>query len=134
MISFRKPVESDKETIMEWIMNDEEHKEKGMSAEFFFSDHALAMVIGDLYGPGLYVRLDSEPPDSVRLHIQFGPSFVRSGKTLLRAWPEFKDRVIKAGIRRMVFESKSPSLVGFCRSCFEFSRVGESNDYELILA
>lgn len=130
MITFRRPQESDKEIITSWIAEDEDHK--GMEAEFFFREDALAMVIGDVRGPGLYVRLDSEPPDSVRLHIQFGPSLVKSGKTLLRAWPEFKARVEAAGVKRMVFESKSRHLIGFCSRCFGFKSCG-GNDYELRL-
>src|SRR5258708_27763139 len=99
MITFRRPVEADKEIISSWLLADPEHSQLGMEAEFFFRKDAISMVIGDVQGPGLYVRLDSEPPDSVRLHIQFGPSLVKSGKTLLRAWPEFKARVEAAGVK-----------------------------------
>lgn len=131
VISFRRPVEQDRETIATWIMADAEHHEKGMTPDFFFKEDSLAMVIGDLQGPGLYIRLDSEPPDSVRLHIQFSENAVKSGKTLLRAWPQFKERVQGAGVKRMVFETVNPSLSGFCIRCFGFKRVSGTNDYEL---
>src|ERR1700685_3135499 len=105
-------------------MADEDHSSKGMKPDFFFRKDALSMVIGDLHGPGLYVRLDSEPPDSVRLHIQFSDNCVRSGKTLLRAWPEFRQRVQDSGIvKRMVFESTTKNLIGFCSRCFGFRNV-----------
>jgi hypothetical protein len=130
-VVFRKPEEQDRDILATWILADSEHHEKGMTPDFFFSEKSLAMVIGDLRGPGLYIRLDSEPPESVRLHIQFSDNYVRSGKTLLRAWPTFKARVEAAGVKRMVFESVSPRLAGFCKRCFGFARVGDSNDYEL---
>lgn len=133
MIGFRKLVEADKEILTSWLLTDPEHHALGMEPEFFFREDALSMVIGDVQGPGLYVRIDSEPPDSVRLHIQFGPSLVKSGKTLLRAWPEFKARVEAAGVKRMIFESKSRHLIGFCSRCFGFKSCG-GNDYELRLA
>ncbi len=131
MITFRSPVESDKPILLEWILADEDHK--GMDPDFFFRQDALAMVIGDLSGPGLYVRLDSEPPDSVRLHIQFGENRVKSAKTLLKAWGEFRTRILAAGVRRIVFESHSYALIGFCCRCFGFRQVGDTADYELIM-
>lgn len=131
MITFRSLVEEDKPIITNWIAKDPDHS--GMDAEFFYREDSLAMVVGDVSGPGLYIRLDSEPPESVRLHIQFSDNTVRSGKTMLRAWPEFKSRIESAGLKRMVFESRSPRLIGFCSRCFGFSRVGTGNDYELRL-
>lgn len=105
-----------------------------MKPDFFFSNAGLSMVLGDVQGPGLYVRLDSEPPESVRLHIQYGPNFIRSGKTMLRGWAQFKERVTAAaGVNRMVFKSKSLQLVGFCQRCFGFTRVANTDDYELWL-
>jgi hypothetical protein len=132
MITFRKPVEADKPIIANWILSDSEHSEKGMTPEFFFQEHTIGMVIGDLSGPGLYIRMDSEPPSSVRLHIQFSDNEVRSGKTLLKAWPEFRTRVAAAGVKRIVFESVSPRLIGFCKRCFGFTKA-QGDDYELIL-
>ena len=133
MITFRKPVEADKNIIATWIMADPDHREKGMSPEFFFKEHTFAMVIGDLRGPGLYVRLDSEPPDSVRLHIQFSENAVKSGKTLLKAWPQFKERIQASGVHRIVFESHSDSLTGFCKRCFGFKQIEGTDDYELMV-
>lgn len=130
---FRRPTEEDKEVLLNWIALDPEHSAKGMTPDFFFKDDTLPMVIGDLCGPGLYVRLDSEPPDSVRLHVQFGPDKVRSGKSLLRAWPTFRAHVEASGVKRMVFESLSPQLVGFCRRCFGFTSVPGTDDFELML-
>jgi len=101
-----------------------------MTPDFFFQPGSLSLAIGEPVG--LYVRVDPEPPQSVRLHIQFGRNESRSGKTLLRAWPEFKQRIVEAGVRRMVFESASPRLIGFCKRCFGFQH-REENDYELML-
>lgn len=132
--TFRKPEESDRETLLTWIMADPEHHEKGVTPDFFFSPDAVQMVIGDMYGPGLFVRIDSEPPDSVRLHIQFSTDQVKSAKSMLRAWPTFAERIAATKIvKRIVFESVTPRLIGFCCRAFGFRRVGESNDYELKL-
>ena len=129
MIEFRAPMESDKETIEHWISNDPDHQ--GMKPDFFFNKGSMSLVLEDVFGPGLFVRIDPEPPSSVRLHIQFSPSEVRSGKTLLRGWPEFSKRIWGSGISRMVFESRTSHLIGFCRRCFGFQRVGTTDDYEL---
>ena len=131
---FRRPQENDRETLLSWILADDEHREKGLTPDFFFSPGAMQMVIGDLHGPGLFVRIDSEPPDSVRLHIQFSTDQVRSAKSMLRAWPTFKARIAGTGlVHRIVFESASKSLIGFCCRAFGFRRVGETNDYELMI-
>lgn len=132
MINFRIPDETDIPTIATWIASDPEHSAKGMGPEFFFQDCQLSLVLGDDQGPGIYVRVDPEAPDSVRIHIQFSPNEVRSAKTLLRAWPEFSQRIWDSGVKRMVFESKSQLLAAFCKRAFHFRRVGTSDDYELV--
>lgn len=132
MIQFRVPVEADKSIIENWIACDAEHSEKRMTPEFFFVDTALAMVIGDDRGPGLFIRVDPATPDSVRLHIQFSPNEVKSMKNLLRGWAPFAQGVWNAGVKRMVFESKSKCLIGFCKGFFGFQHIAGTDDYELI--
>lgn len=129
-MTFREPKESDKTEIKDWIAADPDHSGKGMTSDFFFRAGSLSMAIGEPVG--LYVRLDPEPPESVRLHIQFGPNQKKSGMTLVKAWPEFLEHVRKAGMKRMIFESVSPQLIGFCKRCFGFQH-REGNDYELLL-
>lgn len=132
MISFRVPDESDIPIISQWIANDQEHSELGMKPEFFFEADRISLVLGDDEGPGLFVRVDPEMPDSVRIHIQFGLNEVRSAKTLLRGWPEFCKMVWDSGVKRMVFQSHSRLLIAFCCRAFQFTRVEGTDDYELI--
>lgn len=134
MINFRVPDESDIPTIAGWIASDPEHSAKGMQPDFFFATDRLSLVLGDDEGPGIYVRVDPEAPESVRIHIQFSPNEVRSAKTLLRAWPEFSRRIWESGVKRMVFESKSSLLTAFCKRAFHFEQVEGADDYELLRA
>lgn len=117
---------------MEWIGCDPEHREKRMSPDFFYEIGKQAVVLADSEGPGLFVRLDPEAPDSVRLHIQFSPNEVRSCKTMLRGWPDICQCIWNSGVTRMVFESTSPRLIAFCCRVFDFKHVKGSNDYELV--
>jgi hypothetical protein len=132
VIQFRLPEEGDRPIIEQWIALDPEHSANKMTSDFFFVDTTMSLVIGDDRGPGIFVRVDPEAPDSVRLHIQFGNNEVRSMKMLLRAWVPFKQGVWNSGVRRMVFESHSKLLIGFCKRVFGFERVpGKDHDYEL---
>src|SRR5262249_50542772 len=130
-VGFRKLVESDKAILETWIAGDSDHRGK-ITPEFFFTDIHLAMVLGDKE-PGLFLRIDPEG-ESVRLHIQFSTDWRRSAKTMLRGWSEVRDRVGAAGAKRIVFESTSGPLIGFCKRAFGFQQVqGNRNDYELML-
>ena len=100
-----------------------------MTSEFFFDEESYSLVLGD--PPGIFVRIDPEVPDAVRLHIQFSDNELRSAKTMLRAWPLFSEMIWKTGIKKMKFDSKSPKLIGFCCRCFGFKKVSES-EYELV--
>jgi hypothetical protein len=132
VIEFRVLAESDKELLKNWIAADPEHSAKGMTPDFFFNPTSISMAIGDYSGPGIFVRVDPEAPSSVRLHIQFSDNEVRSGKAMLRGWPTFSQGIWNSGVKRMVFESKSPLLIGFCKRCFGFSKVEGTDDYELL--
>ena len=133
LVTFRNPTYDDIPLILDWILQDQEHAEKSMSPYFFFDQGAVSLVIEDDLGrPGLFVRVDPEPPSAVRLHIQFSPDPMLSAKTMLRAWPEFQERIWTTGINRMVFESISKKLIAFCSRAFHFERVGNTNDYELM--
>lgn len=133
-IQFREVIEADKQIIQSWIDSDPEHSNKEMTSDFFFMENTKSLVLFDKDGPGIYVRIDPQAPDScVRLHIQFSPNETRSAKTLLKGWPTFMDRIRAAGIDRIVFESVSPRLIGFCKRVFKFTPIKDTNDYELIL-
>lgn len=127
-MNFRTLQEADRAELKAWIAADPEHSEKGMQPEFFFRNGSLSLAIGEPVG--LYVRLDPEPPESVRLHIQFGPNQRKSGMTLVRAWPVFLERVKDSGVKRMIYESASAQLIAFCKRCFGFQHIG-GNDYAL---
>jgi hypothetical protein len=120
--------------LIEWIAADPEHSAKGMTPDFFFTDTRLSLVLGGELGAGLFVRLDPEENGTIRLHIQFSPDHLTSAKTLLRGWPMFLDRIKASGkVSRLIFQSVSPMLIGFCKRCFGFSQVPGSDDYELLL-
>lgn len=131
-IGFRYVIPGDRPLMEQWIAKDPDHRFKGMCSDFFFTPGTMSFVIFDEDGPALFVRVDPEPPESARVHIQFSDNEVRSAKAMLRGWPEFMERVYGCGIRRMVFESNSPKLINFCQRCFGFQRVGTSHDYELV--
>lgn len=131
LIIYRVPVEQDRPLMKQWIDADADHSERGMEPDFFFSNESMSLVLADKQGPGLFIRVDPEVPESVRIHIQFSPNYVKSAKMLLRGWDGFAQGVWNSGVKRMVFESKSSALVGFCTRIFNFKRVPESDDYEL---
>lgn len=131
-VGFRHVTMEDFTMIMSWLSHDQDHLERGMTPAFFYEPDKLSLAIFDEQGPGIFVRVDPEPPNSARIHIQFSDSQVRSAKTLLRGWPDFCERVWESGVTRMVFESHSPKLINFCQRTFGFRRVGETQDFELV--
>lgn len=131
MTFYRIPVVEDRPLLEQWIIADPDHSGIGMKPDFFFSGGSLSLVLADQHGPGLFIRVDPEAPESVRLHIQFSPNYVKSAKMLLRGWKEFAQGVWNSGVKRMVFESQSLTLTGFCTRVFGFKRVPDSSDYEL---
>lgn len=134
-VTFRKPQGTDDwRTLLDWIAADPEHREKDMKPDFFLTEGGLKLVLGNNRAPGLFLRLDPEANGTVRLHIQFGPDKITSAKTMLRGWPPFMDRVKASGkVSRLIFQSTSGTLIGFCKRCFGFSQVPGTNDYELLL-
>ena len=131
-VQFRSPSENDRSLLEGWIREDPDHP-GGYSSDVFYDPNALSMIIGDKE-PVFFLRLDPMAPDSVKVSVQFGPNRLKNGKVLLRMWPVLKERVKAAGIKRMVYESESSYLVGFCNRCFGFTAIeGRPNWYELRL-
>lgn len=118
-----RPIQDeDRPVIAAWIAFDPDHKDK-MDSEFFFKTGHMALAMGEHDNVGLFLRMDAVNVGVLRLHIQFGPDRLRSGKTLLRGWPAFRWGCEQAGIRWLLFDSMSDSLVGFCKRCFGFREV-----------
>lgn len=129
---FRKVRAEDFPQIDYWISLDSDHIKKGMTHEFFTVN--VCFVVEDELGPVMYIRLDPELPISMRVHIQFeAGNESRTARAFIKGFPKVQEEIYKTGARRMVFDSVSPKLTAFCERMFGYTRVGETDDYELML-
>lgn len=123
--------EDDALTIAAMIAGDAEHKAKGMTADFFYPEkeggillpkpERISVCYEDDQGPVFYLRIDVEPPVTVRLHVQFDNSPLMAYRTaIMLKWAirNLVDRYLKPTIcQRIVFESITESLRSFCQKC-----------------
>lgn len=121
---------ADKPLINEWIAADDDHRGK-MDSGFFFQPGTVSFAMGSWSNVGLFIRIDPMKDCTALLHIQFSPYPVISGKTMLGNWYQFIWGLERAGVKRIMFESTSPSLIGFCKRCFHFAPVEGSNSFDL---
>jgi len=129
-VRFRKVRDLDFDTLTHWIAQDPEHKNIG--ADFFARPVSLVIETTDSK-PLIYLRMEGEALATVRLHIQFGPNRKQSAMGLIHGWPIFMQKLGLTKVRRLVFDSKSPALIGFCKRHFGFSGIPGTNDYELMV-
>lgn len=123
------------ERLAEWIRADPFHQGSNCEEWATQEDNLIvACWVYDDKGPVMFLRADAEG-DKVRLHIQFAPavdvSQMRQVKAILNGWPRFLDTVTVPGVKGIVFQSISPSLIKFMkRMGFEDSQ----NENEYVLA
>jgi hypothetical protein len=124
----RRILPADIPIISEWISKDEDRARRSMTAEFFTCN--LCFAIADIHGPIMYVRIDPEPDATARIHIQFdSQQKLRTARALAHEFPLVQDRIKSAGVKHIIFDSVSESLIRFCQKRFGFVRVADSNDY-----
>jgi hypothetical protein len=135
----RPLTDEDKLTITAMIARDLDHSAKGMTAEFFYPPRPehISLCYEDHEGPVFYVRLDVEPPATVRMHIQFDSAPAMGQRTIFTLRWGFKELINEylrgAGCERLVFDSINQSLREFCERIFHFKPVSGSADMELYL-
>lgn len=133
----RPVIDADKLLIESLIYGDADHAAKKMSAEFFFpAGEKLSMCFEDKDGPVLFVRLDAEPPECIRMHVQFDcrPFMARRTiKMLTEGFPLVRQKCQTAKAKRLVFESTSASLRAFCEKHLGFQPVSGTADMEIVL-
>jgi hypothetical protein len=135
MIKFTPSTYEDLEQLGEWILHDPYHFHLGQP-EWWLTGAAgslLAFCLMDDRGPLTYVRLDEEG-EYVRIHTQFAPKTEVSNRRLVVGMIYAVKSLIKLyeseGKKGLVFNSVSPSLIGFMDKHLGFKSVG-NDDYRL---
>jgi hypothetical protein len=87
-------------------------------------------MVEDGKGPIMCFRFDPVDADIVRVYIQFDTrERRRTAVALAASFLEITERVRKANLRYIIFDSVSESLIRFCQKRFGFVRVADTNDY-----
>lgn len=132
-MTIRPLKQSDKPLLQFWIEADPYHKDT-TTADFFFDKSAGSFVFSDEQGPVLFVKFVKDLRDGkkeLRLHTQFwNTQKLRNAKMLLKAFPIVEQWAKKADLGAIVFESVSPTLIGFMTRTQNFTR---STDYRKTL-
>lgn len=131
MVKFYASIPDDIPQIKEWIEADPDHAGKVEPVWWLTGMSHLSFGLEDEKGPVLYGRVDKEE-DVARLHIQFAPqhqvSRRRVARGILKGLPVLLE-YLKKEFKAVLFESRSPELVGFMKNMgFEHY---EGTDYRL---
>ena len=132
----RQATAEDAALLGEWIRADADHAGR-VPPEFFFEEEP---------GVGCYVLLDAEKKpvfffrteNTVRMHIQFGPSEtmlqkLRNKDGMIKGLDWLAGTVAKKGITEICFESSHPALVRTARSHMGFEAMPHEMVRNLIL-
>ena len=112
MLRYREVSESDRAQISDWILVDEDHRNK-CDADFWLAKEpgVKLFAVEDSCGPIMFVRGEN----ILRLHIQFAPPSEK--KRLARAISEFTDLISqgakKQNYKQIIFESIFQPLIAF---------------------
>lgn len=135
MMKFSPSTLDDIEQLTEWIAHDPYHFHLGQP-EWWLSGtegSLLSFCLSDNRGPITYVRLDAEG-EYVRIHTQFAPEIEVSKRRVVVGviWAVrcLIELYKSEGKKGLVFNSVSPSLIGFMDKHLGFKSVG-SDDYRL---
>lgn len=133
MIKFTVSTTDDLPQIAEWVAADPYHKHQGQPEWWLTGNGLLAFCVQDTKGPLTFVRLDAEG-EYIRVHTQFAPESVVSKRRLVVGMLHGFARLIELykgeGKKGMIFNSVSPTLIGFMDKQFQFQSVG-NDDYRL---
>jgi hypothetical protein len=114
-LNVRKLGEEDRPLLAEWMAADPYHV--GYSPDLFFAQGTEGAVFDDGQGPLFFVALSK----TIRAFVQFAPGQkerIRDGLPLAFAWVASEAR--KGNFQEIIFESKSPSLIRFCKKRLGF--------------
>lgn len=117
--------ELDVEHLARWIAQDPYHQDCLNPYWWMTGLGVLAFCLRDKEGPLAYVRLDEKNADGlIRLHTQFGPreevSKSRLVAGMLQCIPIVQQFCIEQSGKGIIFQSVSPSLIGFMKKKFNF--------------
>jgi|HubBroStandDraft_1064217.scaffolds.fasta_scaffold130880_1 hypothetical protein len=94
----------------------------------------MNFAVEDKTGPIMFVRVEPLDAEIVRLYTQFAEDEPRrTAVALARDFPTVRDLIRKSGVRYLVFNSVSPTLIAFFTKRFGFVHLPDSNDYFLDL-
>jgi hypothetical protein len=128
---------ADAEQINSWIAADPDHRDKPISQDYFMtgsSGSILVFKVIDMLGIVFYVRIEPAPDNQARIHMQFSPGNVAKKRVvtaILTVFPKIIALLQTKGVSAIVYESISPSLIGWLEMNFHFIRVAETDDYVL---
>ncbi len=135
MVKFSPSTFEDLEQLGEWILHDPYHFHLGQPEWWLTGAEGslLAFCLVDLRGPVAYVRLDLEG-EYVRIHTQFAPETEVSKRRLVVGLIQAVKALIELykmeGRKGLIFNSVSPSLIGFMDKHLGFKSIG-NDDYRL---
>ena len=137
MLKLLATEKSDLSQLKEWVAVDPWHKENETwkkTEGMLTGNGILAFNVSDDKGPVVYIRLDKED-DLARIATQFAPESEVSKRRLVVGLarigiPAMIEFAKQNGYKGLIFESISPTLIGF-GDRFGFRSVG-NNDYALI--
>jgi hypothetical protein len=140
MIKLIPSDDKDVERLLRWIALDEFHRDLPLNPYFWLTaahGSLLAFRLDDNDGPLCYVRLDEKDSlGEIRLHTQFAPrdevSKLRLVKGMLQCIPMVLYECRRQHAAGIIFESVSPTLIGFMSKKFGFKPAG-GTDYILPL-
>jgi len=139
MINISEIIQDDVPQIAEWIAADSWHSRdpKWQNPEYMITGCGLmSFCLEDESGPLAYIQLlDDE--DDARIAMQFAPEEVVNKRRLILGLikvgiPVMKGMAEGFGKKGLVFETFSPSLIGFAENN-GFQRVGETDDYRFAI-
>lgn len=114
-MKLRKATEDDKPWINTIIAKEPTHQH---TADFYFEAGTEAHIIEDDGKPVLVFRLNAKV---VRVDIDFDPEQkLNTAKALNSYFPLVKNAAKLKGLKQMIFDSNSESLIRFCGNHFGF--------------
>lgn len=125
----------DVEKLTRWIQADPYHKDCLNPVWWLTGQGFQSFRLDDSVGATMYVRLDKDVEDLLRIHIQFGPesevSKSRVVKAIIKTLPVIAQFAKTVGMKGLIYRSVSKSLINFLQIKFGFTPVGSDSDYKL---
>lgn len=127
--TFKSLTDENKAQLVEWLRNDPEHQRA--DPDLFTvpqPGRSQFAVCGEDGKPVLYATVEM----IARVHIQFNPggNKLRTAKALIAGLKQLERDLRERGFFEILFDSRYPSLIKFCRSALGF---GPTQEYSLRL-